>query len=174
MVTCQHLQCITNCVLVPIPKTSKDPSISDNYCAIALASTLSKGLEWSILLVYNDWFTTSELQFGFKSKMSTSLCTGFLKCVLSRFVHEGSPVFACFLDVSKAFDLVNHSILFQRLLEKVFPGYLVHSLLNCNKEQCMCVHWGNKLPDRFAVSNGVRQGGCFLQLCSPSTLMTSL
>ena len=150
---------IRNCVLVPIPKTSKDPTISDNYRAIALASTLSKALEWCILLAYKDWFKTSELQFGFKSKMSTSLCTGLLKCVVSRFLHEGSPVFACFLDASKAFDLVNHSILFQRLLEKGFPGYLVRFLLSWYKEQHMCVRWGNKLSDSFAVSNGVRQGG---------------
>ena len=59
---------IRNCVLVPISKASKDRSIPDNYHAIALASTLSKDfhVEWCILLVYKDWFKTSELQFGFK------------------------------------------------------------------------------------------------------------
>ena len=115
---------------VPIPKTSKVPTISDNYCAIALASTLSKALEWCILLGYKDFFETSEMQFGFRSKMSASLFTGLLKCVVSCLVHEGTPVFACFLDASKVFDLANHSILFQRLLEKGFPGYLIHLFLS--------------------------------------------
>ena len=35
----------------PIPKGSKDPSVSPNYRGIALASSLSKVLEWSILLL---------------------------------------------------------------------------------------------------------------------------
>ena len=36
----------------PIPKGSKDPSQSANYRGIALASSLSKVLEWSILLTW--------------------------------------------------------------------------------------------------------------------------
>ena len=74
---------LRNCTLVPIPKSSKDPVIFDNYHAIALASTLSKALEWCILLAYQDHFQTSVLQFGFKQKMSTSLCTGCVKIIFS-------------------------------------------------------------------------------------------
>ena len=102
---------LRNCVLVPIPKGSKDTTISDNYRPIALAPTLSKALEWCILLLFSDQFQTSGLQFGFKSKMSTSLCSGTLKNVVSRYMHEDSPVYACFLDATKAFDLVNHNTL---------------------------------------------------------------
>jgi len=35
---------LRDCILVPIPKGNKDPSVSDNYRPIALASTLSKAL----------------------------------------------------------------------------------------------------------------------------------
>ncbi len=59
-------------IIQPIPKGSKDPSMSANYRGIALASSLSKVLEWSILLTWNDYFCTSELQFGFKSGFSTT------------------------------------------------------------------------------------------------------
>ena len=38
-------QCLSDCVLIPIPKGSKDPSCSLNYRAVALASTVSKVLE---------------------------------------------------------------------------------------------------------------------------------
>ena len=65
----------------------------------------------------------AELQYGFKSKVSTSLCTVLLKCVVSCFLRESSPGFACFLDASKAFDLVNRSILyFKGCLKKVFQA----------------------------------------------------
>jgi hypothetical protein len=91
--------------------------------------------------------------------MSTSLCTGTLKNIVSRFIHEDSPVYACFLDASKAFDLVNHEILFSKLLDKELPVFLAHFLLSWYKDQHMCVRWGESFSDRFAVANGVRQGG---------------
>ena len=153
-----HAQ-LKDCILVPIPKSFKDPSVSDNYRAIALAPTLSKALEWCILLTHKEHFKTSELQFGFKQNMSTSLCTGVLKNVVSHYMHEGSSVFACFLDASKAFDLVNHGILFSRLLSKGLPAHLVHFFLSWYKEQSMSVRRGSTFSDSFSVANSVRQGG---------------
>ena len=101
---------LRDCILVPIPMSIKDPTSLDNYCLVALAPALSKALEWSILLLYH--FTTADSQFGLKKVMSTALCTGFIKNVVSKFVHSSSSVFGCFLDASKAFDCVNHDILF--------------------------------------------------------------
>ena len=113
---------IRDCTIVLIPKGNKDPRVSDNYRPIALAPTLSKALEWCILLSYPDHFLTSGLQFGFKQKMSTTLCTGAVKNIVSRYLHENSAVFACFFDSSKAFDLVNHKIY-------SLTGYLIGSSL---------------------------------------------
>ena len=43
---------LRNCILVPISKANKDSSNSDNYRPISLAPTLSKALEWCILLLF--------------------------------------------------------------------------------------------------------------------------
>ena len=43
-------------IIQPIPKGSKDPSLSFNYRGIVLASSLSKIFEWSILLTWNCYF----------------------------------------------------------------------------------------------------------------------
>ena len=43
---------LSNCVLLPIPNGNKDQALSESYRPIALASTLSKALEWCILLSY--------------------------------------------------------------------------------------------------------------------------
>ena len=150
---------LRNCILVPIPKANKDPANSDSYRPISLDSALSKALEWCILLLFPEYFMTSGLQFGFRERMSTTLCTGTVKNVISRYMHERSPVFACFLDASKAFDLVNHEILFNRLLERDFPIPLTRFLLPWYKDQRMCVRWKNFLSESFPISNGVRQGG---------------
>ena len=75
---------LRDATIQPIPEGSKDPSLSANYCGIALATSLSKVLEWSILNTWNEFFITSDLQCGFKSGFSTTLCTGIIKTVINR------------------------------------------------------------------------------------------
>ena len=84
---------LRDCTLVPVPKAGKDITLVESYRPIALASTLSKALEWCILLVYERYLSTSDLQFGFKPGFSTSMCTGMVKNVVSRYLHHGSAVF---------------------------------------------------------------------------------
>ena len=150
---------LRNCTLKPIPKPHKDPTSSENYRPIALAPILSKILEWCILLEFSDSFATFSLQFGFKSSMSTTLCTGLVKNVVAHSMSRGSPVFACLLDASKAFDLVEHSLLFQQLLDRKVPKFLVRFLLSWYSTQSCTVSWDGSISDPFPVSNGVRQGG---------------
>ena len=109
-------------ILVPVPKSNKDGSVSHNYCPIALSSTLSKVLEW-LILYYSEFFVSSHLQFGLHS--STSLCTGVVKNVMSHYIQHGSSVYGFFLDASKAFDLVDHTILFRKLLDRGLPLLVV-------------------------------------------------
>ncbi len=150
---------LRDCILVPIPKGNKDPTSSDNYRPIALAPTLSKALEWCILISFPSYFSSSDLQFGFKKHFSTTLCTGLVKNVVSRFVFNGSPVFGCFLDASKAFDKVNHAALFNKLLARDLPPVLCRFLLSWYKDQKMQVCWNTSVSSAFSVTNGVRQGG---------------
>ena len=138
----------------PIPKGSKDPSLSANYRGIALASSLSKVMEWSILLTWELFFTTSDLQFGFKSGFSTTLCTGVLKAVINRYLNNGSKVYACLIDASKAFDLVDHQILFDKLLERGTPKPVVRLLLRWYKSQQLCIRWMGRSSEYFKVTNG--------------------
>ena len=150
---------LRNCILKPIPKPHKDPTLSDSYRPIALAPTLSKILEWCILLQYSEYFATSPLQFGFKKHMSTALCTGLVKNISAHYMSHGSSVFACLLDASKAFDLVDHSLLFQQLLQQRTPSFLVRFLISWYSSKSCSVSWDGASSDSFNVSNGIRQGG---------------
>ena len=118
-------QLIRDSTLVPIPKNNKVASVSANYRPIALSSMLSKVLERLLLNKYAEFFSSSHLQFGFKSGSSTTLCAGMVKNIVSRYIHSGSSVFGCFLDASRAFDLVDHNILFRKLGARGLPpiGY---------------------------------------------------
>ena len=146
---------LSDSVLVPVPKSSKDYS---NYRPVALCSTLSKVLEHLILESYGDHLQSSHLQFGFKPGCSTTHCTGLVKSVVSHYLNRGSQVFGCFLDASKAFDLVDHQILFQKLFDRGLPLPVLRFLTSWYKFQKCCVHWGSCFSAPFSVSNGVRQG----------------
>ena len=67
-------------------------------------------------------------------------------------------VFTCFLDASKAFDRVNHSILFEKLSKRGIPNYILRILEYWYLNQNMFVKWGETSSDLFHVTNGVRQG----------------
>ena len=120
-------QLIRYSTLVPIPKNNKVASVSANYRPIALSSMLSKVLERLLLNKYKyaEFFSSSHLQFGFKSGSSITLCAGMVKNIVSRYIHSGSSVFGCFLDASRAFDLVDHNIFFRKLGARGLPpiGY---------------------------------------------------
>ena len=96
---------------------------------------------------------------GFKQGFSTQLCTGLIKNVIARYNSNDSHVYGCFLDASKAFDRVNHSILFQKLLQRNLSPVITRALLSWYSHQRVRVSWNQKLSTEFSVSNGVRQGG---------------
>ena len=155
-------QNLRDCVLIPIPKKNKDPSSSLNYRPISLASSLSKILERMILIKYAPFLSSSSLEFGFKAGSSTTLCTGVVKSIISNYIHNGSSVLGCFLDASKAFDLVNHDILFQKLYDRGLPQTVMRFLSSWYITQQMSIRWGSSFSHSFNVSNGVRQGSVLL------------
>ena len=146
-------------VLVPIikDKTGKINS-KDNYRPIAIASTLSKLFEKILLERLSNYLFTSSHQFGFKPKHSTDTCIYVLKEAVDFYVNQQSSVYLCFLDATKAFDRVNHDVLFDKLKKRGVPGYLIRILTFWYSNQKMMVRWGNVMSESFNVSNGVRQG----------------
>ena len=147
-------------VLVPIIKDKSGKINSkDNYRPIAIASIMSKLLEKLLLERLSNFLVTSSHQFGFKPKHSTDACIYVLKESIDRYVEQQSSVYLCFLDASKAFDRVNHYSLFNKLITRGVPGYLVRILIYWYSNQNMCVRWGNSVSKGFKVTNGVRQGG---------------
>ena len=75
--------------------------------------------------------------------------------------RRSTSVYLAFLDASKAFDKINHWVLFlfKKLLNRGVPIYLVKVLCYWYQHQSMYVKWGSTLSSKFQVTNGVRQGG---------------
>ena len=147
-------------MLVPVVKNKAGKiSSKDNYRPIALASVMSKLIEIIILNRISDLLVTHPNQFGFKKKHGTDQCLYVLKETIDTYRTLNSSVFVCFLDASKAFDRVHHGVLFDKLVRRQVPKYIVRLLVYWYANQKLCIKWNNAYSDFFHVSNGVRQGG---------------
>uniref|UniRef100_A0A3P9KQQ7 Reverse transcriptase domain-containing protein n=1 Tax=Oryzias latipes TaxID=8090 RepID=A0A3P9KQQ7_ORYLA len=151
---------VLSVVLIPVikDKTASLNSLS-NYRPIALSSNISKILEYVLLTRLEVHLLTSENQFGFKKSLGTDMCIYALQEIVGKYLHLNTSVFLCFIDATKAFDRVNHLKLFQKLINRGVPKYLVRLLAFWYANQTMVVKWGNVLSEPFYVSNGVQQGG---------------
>ena len=147
--------------IIPLFKTG-DSTVPDNYRPISLLSSFSKLLEKT---VYNrlsnhieKYKFLSEFQFGFRKDHSTvHPMLHFLNHITSALEKKEHTV-AIFCDLRKAFDCVNHDILFTKL-EKMgilntelnwFKNYLL------NREQFVFI---NGTSSNCIFSNsGVPQG----------------
>ena len=147
-------------ILVPVIKNKAGNINSlNNYRPIALASILSKVMEYIILDRMEIYMITNDNQFGFKRSHGTDQCIYALKEIANLYTSRKGCIFTCFLDASKAFDRINHSVLFEKLYNRGVPGYLIRILMFWYQNQTMCVKWGSTLSETFTVTNGVRQGG---------------
>jgi len=153
-------QSLMDTIIVPLVKDKKgNLNTKDNYRPLAITCIISKIFEILILNRYRNLFGTSDNQFGFKSKLCTEMCIFALKQVTDYYVNLGSPMYTCYLDASKAFDKINHWILFSKLLDKNMPNIIVRFLLVWYTKQNFFLRWSGHLSEPFTVSNGVRQGG---------------
>ena len=127
---------------IPIPK-GKNINITDsnNYRGISLSSIFGKLFDLIVLTRYSDCLETCDLQFGFKSKRSTSMCSMVMKETISHYMNSNSTVHCVFLDASKAFDCVEYCKLFKLLTDRGLPSHVIRVLLNMYTGQQVRVLW---------------------------------
>ena len=145
--------------LVPLIK-DKLGSINEskNYRSIALSSLLLKILDWIILLLFGRTLGVDELQFAYQPGSSTSMCTWAAVETINYFMRNGNDVYTCLMDMTKAFDMVKHSLLFKKLITAGLSVIFVRLLLFIYMNQFANVRWNGSFSSVFSVKNGVRQG----------------
>jgi hypothetical protein len=145
--------------LLPLIKDKLgDHGSSKNYRSIAISSLFLKSFDWVVLLLFGISLQLDDLQFGYQEGISGTMCTWLALETISHFLTNGSEVFTCVMDMTKAFDKVKHSVLFKKLMETNLPAIFIRLLLVMYLLQSADVKWNNCRSRRFSLSNGVKQG----------------
>jgi hypothetical protein len=145
--------------LVPLVKDKLgDLCSSANYRSIALSSIFLKLLDWIVIISYGHLLKLDDLQFGFQKENSTSLCSWMVFETIDYYIRNGSIVYGVLMDCTKAFDTIQHSKMFKKMLDAKVPGVVVRLLIFIYRTQKAEVHWKDSYSDQFLVRNGVRQG----------------
>ena len=160
--------------VTPIHKSGPTSSF-DNYRPISALPILSKILGRAAHKQLTEFLESNKLsrnQFGYRKRRSTEYATALFTDNIRKEADTGNLVGAIFVDLSKAFDTLSHSILLVKLESygivgiehKWFSDYLFQ-----RKQVCS---YKNTLSDEFALTCGVPQGSILGQYCSYYTLMT--
>jgi hypothetical protein len=108
---------------------------------------------------FNNFFATTDNQFGLKKSVGCSHAIYTVRCVVDNYASHGSTVNLCALDISKAFDRMNHRGLFVKLLRRYVPLTLLCILEDWFAKCFTCVKWSSEYSEMYKLNCGIRQGG---------------
>ena len=86
------------------------------------------------------------------------MCTWAALETIDYFLKNGSEVYTCATDMSKAFDLTLHSLMFTKMLDAGVSPILVRLLIHIYAHQEANVRWNGEHSAKFSVKNGCGQG----------------
>ena len=148
--------------VVPVFKKG-DSNLLTNYCPISILSQLSKIFEKLLFTGINNYLEKyhliSDKQFGFRQYSSTSHAISNIYEKLIKNSDAGMYNCCIFLDLTKAFDTVNHDVLLHKM--ENFYGFrilalkLIQSYLSNRKQY---TKMENCKSDLTKIEYGVPQG----------------
>ena len=147
--------------VTPIYKNG-DHFILNNYRPISILPVFSKILE---RLIYNrlvNYVTSNNIlykhQFGFRENHGTSLALIYLVDKINQALNKGDYIIGTFIDLSKAFDTIDHNILYRKLERYGIRGVALDLIKSYLHDRKQCVKFNNTLSDKATISYGVPQG----------------
>ena len=147
--------------VIPLFKKGKK-EILDNYRPISLLPSLSKIFERVIFNQIHAYFTAHNLyysgQYGFREKHSTQLAALELVDRITRDLDIGNTPISIFIDLSKAFNTLDHNILLSKLHYYGVTGSALQLLRSYLSNGKQFVQLGDVISLKTDILMGVPQG----------------
>ena len=134
----------------------------NNYRGISLSSSLCK-LFTALLTerIHNDLEKRNVLgreQAGFRKNMGCTDQIFVLTSLISLYLARKKKLFLTFIDYEKAFDRVDHGLLWTKMQSVNINGRVLEVMRNLYQKTKACVRVNGELSDVFNSRMGVRQG----------------
>ena len=134
----------------------------DNYRPVSVLSSISKVFEKVFFNQIYKYFQENNLfhgsQYGFRTQHSTELAAlEFTDRILME-MDKGRTPLSVFLDLSKAFDTIDHNILIQKLSYYGFESESLSLVKSYLQNRCQYVHIGDIKSELLNITTGVPQG----------------
>ena len=147
--------------VIPLFKKGKQ-ELLDNYRPISLLPSLSKIFEKVISNQIHMHFEPNNLfytgQYGFRKKHSTQLAALELVDRITQDLDIGKTPISIFIDLSKAFDTLDHNILISKLQYYGIGGVSLQLLCSYLSNRQHFVQLGNSISHKKDIVMGVSQG----------------
>ena len=139
-----------------------DSSSFCNYRPISLLPVISKIFEKVVHKQLLDYFTNNNLisdyQYGFRPNHSTEHTALQFHDYVIHQLDEGNTPFSIFIDLSKAFDTIDHSILLKKLHFYGVRNSACDLLMSYLNDRKQCVQFNNDISLLRNIHTGVPQG----------------
>ena len=140
---------------------SGDKEDPNNYRGISLVNTLAKifsaVLNNRIMLYMKDKF--SAVQFGFRPNHRTADSVFIVKTLITKYLSLlKKPIYACFVDLRKAFDSIWRKALFFKLMSAGVGRKMVNIIKSMYLDTKSSLKIDGYYSEYFNINRGVRQG----------------
>ena len=147
-------------ILTRVLKKSRDSANMDNYRGITVTPILGKLFESVLLPRITQTFEQSSPQFGFTKGLSPIMSALVVSEARAEArMNSCASLFLVTLDSQKAFDVVNHVILLDKLYEAGIHPSLWTIVKNMYSGLTSKVKWIGELSESFKTQQGVKLGG---------------
>ena len=147
--------------ITPIFKKG-DPHVTDNYRPISLLPIISKVFEKVVFLQMYDYFVENNLlydsQYGFRKYHSTDYAGLEFTDKITSNLDQGKLPIAIFLDLSKAFDTIDHNILTHKLQYYGIQGTTLNWFKSYLSDRKQYVQFNESTSSHATITTGVPQG----------------
>ena len=153
-------ECIKHGAVTPVLKKRKPPKQPDSCRRITVTSMVGKIIEKEILKQTEkiNQNMKSKLQFGFTKNVSPLISAMLITEAICHAHNNKKDLIITFMDASKAFDLVCHPGLLNKLHNQGITGNLWNIYNNMYTNVTAQIKWKGELSSTIYDKQGLRQG----------------